>query len=130
VGPAVYQRVAGIWTLVDQTQIPPDSATAQSLQQLRKGGLDGSPFRVSSDISGRVSQAGSEVIDGRTCRWFVGTVNGSAGPMQIRVALEEGRDLPCQSEAEFSGPYGRARQAVRYTDYNAPMVVEPPTPSG
>jgi len=125
-GPTVYQSVQGLWVVVDPSQIPAESQLATSFQQLRTAGLDGSPFRVPTQVEGRLTAAGSELLDGRACRWFHGTAAGPAGPVQLRVAIEEQRDLPCGSEAEYAAPAGRARQAVRYFDYNAPLQIEAP----
>lgn len=128
VGPTVYQRVDEAWVAIDPSRIPPDSPLGQSYQQIRTAGLDGSPFRVPPNVDGKLTPGGSEVLDGRPCRWFYGTASGPAGPVQLRVALEQGRDLPCGSEAEFNAPYGRARQAIRYFDYNSAIEIDPPTP--
>jgi hypothetical protein len=126
VGPTVYQREGARWEPIDPARLPADSPLAHGFQQLRTAGLEGSPFRVPPGVEGRLTPAGSEVLDGRLCRWFQGTAQGPAGPVLLRVALEEGRDLPCSSEAEFTAPYGRARQAIRYFDYNA--AIELPAP--
>jgi hypothetical protein len=49
--------------------------------------------------------------------------------VQLRVALEQDRDLPCKTEAEYAGPAGRARSAIRYFDYNSAIRIEPPAPT-
>lgn len=126
VGPSVYRREGDRWEPLDPARLSADSPLAHGFQQLRTAGLDGSPFRVPPGVEGRLTPSGSEVLDGRPCRWFQGTAQGPAGPVLLRVALEEGRDLPCSSEAEFNAPYGRARQAIRYFDYNA--AIELPAP--
>lgn len=128
VGPTVYQQVQGEWTTVDASQIPADSPMSHSFQQLRTAGLDGSPFRVPPEVNGKLTGGESEVLDGRPCRWYYGTATGPAGAVQLRIALEESRDLPCSSEAEYNAPYGRARQAIRYFDYNAALQIEAPLP--
>jgi hypothetical protein len=128
VRPTVYQRIGGVWSVVDASQFPADSPMGRSLEQLLTSGLDGAPIRVPQNVEGKLSSAGSEVLDGRNCRWYVGTALGPAGPLQLRVALEEGRDLPCKTEAEYEAPLGRVRSAVRYFDYNAAIQIEPPIP--
>lgn len=128
VGRAIYQKIDGQWSIVDWSQIAADSELARSLEQFRTGGLDGSPFRLPPDVDGKMMPSGSEVLDGRLCRWYAGTALGPAGPVQLRVAIEEGRDLPCKTEAEYEGLAGRARNAIRYFDYNAAIQIEPPTP--
>jgi hypothetical protein len=128
VGPTIYQKIEGQWSIVDWSQIPAESELARSLEQFRTGGLDGSPFRLPPDVDGKMTPSGSEMLDGRLCRWYGGTALGPAGPVQLRVAIEEGRDLPCRTEAEYDGPAGRARNAIRYFDYNAAIQIEPPTP--
>jgi len=128
VGRTIYQKIDGQWSIVDWSQIAPESELARSLEQFRTGGLDGSPFRLPPDVDGKMTPSGSEMLDGRLCRWYVGTALGPAGPVQLRVAIEEGRDLPCKTEAEYDGPTGRARNAIRYFDYNAAIQIEPPSP--
>jgi hypothetical protein len=125
----IYQRIDGVWSIIDLGQVPPDSDVARSLEQLATVGLDGPPFRLPKDVDGQLSGAGSEVLDGRACRWYAGTAQGPAGPVQLRVALEQDRDLPCKTEAEYAGPAGRARSAIRYFDYNSAIRIEPPAPT-
>jgi hypothetical protein len=122
----IYQRLDGVWSIVDLSQVPADSDVARSLEQLRSAGLDGPPFRLPKDVDGELAVAGTEVLDGRPCRWFAGTAQGPAGPVQLRVALEQDRDLPCKTEAEYAGPAGKARSAIRYFDYNSQIRIEPP----
>jgi hypothetical protein len=47
--------------------------------------------------------------------------------VRLRVALEEGRDLPCKTEAEYDAPSGPARSIIRYFDYNSAIRIEPPS---
>lgn len=129
IGPTIFQKIEGQWSIVDFSEIPVDSQLYRSLQQFRTGGLDGSPFRLPPDVEGKLSVAGTEVVDGRPCRWYVGTATGPAGPVQLRVALEENRDLPCKTEAEYDSPTRRTRTAVRYFDYNAAIQIEIPSPA-
>lgn len=126
IGPTVYQREGDRWALIDPARLPADSPLVHSFQRLRTAGLDGSPFRVPPGVDGTLTPGSSEVLDGRPCRWFYGTARGPDGPVRLRIALEEDRDLPCGSEAEFNAPYGPARQAIRYFDYNA--AIELPAP--
>jgi hypothetical protein len=123
---AIYQRIDGVWSIIDPTQVAPDSPVARSLDQLRTAGLDGPPFRLPKEVDGQLRSTGDELLDGRPCRWYEGTAQGPAGPVQLRVALEQERDLPCKTEAEYDGPSGRARNAIRYFDYNGAIRIEPP----
>ncbi|HLH24043.1 MAG TPA: hypothetical protein VK066_16080 [Chloroflexota bacterium] len=125
----IYQRLDGVWSIVDMSQVPPDSAVARSLEQLRTAGLDGPPFRLPKDVNGQLAKTGDEVLDGRSCRWYAGTAQGPAGPVQLRVALEQDRDLPCKTEAEYAGPATRARSTIRYFDYNSAIRIDPPGPA-
>ena len=125
----LYQRLDGVWSIVDMTQVPAESDVARSLEQLRTTGLDGPPFRLPKDVDGQLAKAGNEVLDGRACRWYEGTAQGPAGPVQLRVALEQERDLPCKTEAEYAGPAARARSVIRYFDYNSSIRIEPPGPA-
>lgn len=124
----IYQRIDGVWSIVDLSQVEPGSPVARSLEQLRTAGLDGPPFRLPPDVDGRLVRDGEEVLDGRPCRWYAGTANGPAGPVQLRVALEATRDLPCKTIAEYQAPSGPARTIVRYFDYNGAIRIEPPAP--
>jgi hypothetical protein len=125
----LYQRLDGVWSIIDMSQVPADSDVARSLEQLRTAGLDGPPFRLPKEVAGQLAKAGSEVLDGRACRWYEGTAQGPAGPVQLRVALEQERDLPCKTEAEYAGPAARARSVIRYFDYNGAIRIEPPGPA-
>jgi hypothetical protein len=125
----LYQRLDGVWSIIDMSQVPADSEVARGLEQLRTAGLDGPPFRLPKDVDGKLSNTGSEVLDGRTCRWYEGTAQGPAGPVQLRVALEQERDLPCKTEAEYAGPTSRARSVIRYFDYNSAIQIDPPGPA-
>jgi hypothetical protein len=122
----LYQRLDGVWSIIDMSQVPSDSDVGRSLAQLRTAGLEGPPFRLPKDVDGQLSKAGNEVLDGRACRWYEGTAQGPAGPVQLRVALEQERDLPCKTEAEYAG---RARNVIRYFDYNGSIRIEPPGPA-
>jgi hypothetical protein len=125
----LYQRLDGVWSIVDMTQVPPESEVARGLEQLRTSGLDGPPFRLPKDVDGQLAKAGNELLDGRTCLWYEGTAQGPAGPVQLRVALEQERDLPCKTEAEYAGAATRARSIIRYFDYNSAIRIEPPGPA-
>ncbi len=125
----LYQRLDGVWSIVDMSQVPPNSDLARSLAQLRTSGLDGPPFRLPKDVDGQLAKVGDEVLDGRSCRWYEGTAQGPAGPVQLRVALEQERDLPCKTEAEYAGPASRSRSVIRYFDYNSAIRIEPPGPA-
>jgi hypothetical protein len=126
VGGIIYQRLDGTWSIVDPAQIPAGSSIARGLDQLRTAGLDGPPFRLPAAVEGQLSADGSEVLDGRACRWYQGTARGPAGPVRLRVAIEQDRDLPCKTEAEYDAPGGRARSVIRYFDYNSAIRIEPP----
>ncbi len=126
VAATIYQRIDGAWSIVDPALVPADGAVARSLDQLRTAGLDGPPFRLPADVDGKLTPTEREILDGRPCQWFEGTANGPAGPVRLRVAIEDARDLPCMTEAEYDGPPGRARTSVRYFDYNGPIRIEPP----
>ncbi len=119
----IYQRIDGVWSIVDLTQVPADSPVARGLEDFRTAGLEGPPFHLPDEVDGQLTRAGNEVLDGRPCRWYEGTAQGPAGPVKLRVALEQDRDLPCKTEAEYEG---RARNAVRYFDYNSAIRIEPP----
>jgi hypothetical protein len=125
----LYQRLDGVWSIIDMAQVPAESDVGRSLEQLRTAGLDGPPFRLPKDVDGQLSKSGNEVLDGRACRWYEGTAQGPAGPVQLRVALEQERDLPCKTEAEYAGPATRARSVIRYFDYNSSIRIEPPGPA-
>jgi hypothetical protein len=127
VNSTIYQRIEGKWSIVDLAQVQAGTPVARSLEQLRTAGLDGPPFRLPSEVEGQLTGDGREVVDGRPCRWYHGTAQGPAGPVRLRVALEEARDLPCKTEAEYDGPSGTARSVIRYFDYNSAIRIEPPS---